>query len=294
MLSRMRARWFARFALSAAALAFAEEDEDSAELESGAFSKVSSVLNKLSNFLGEQEDSQLDDFGELSLAYPRPTDGKVHAMRLKLKDLAVASPMQLFSTGSAGKSLTAEEDAAESEALDEAIAMATEGIHFIGEQGPSAATVIRAKVTGAPDFRRAVAQKCSAPDSVESCRRAAGEDLLCMLAKHAAPDMLRPGDAEAAAAGQLCNLSTEVGNQALMLMAGKAKTSVRSAEEAEEAEAAESVEESDDQMTSEAGEDLKDQEASKPWEHVEQIAGSMLQALRENGWPQQSSGSVHF
>jgi len=240
----------------------------------GVFTKVGSVMDRLSDFLSEREESEMDEGGELSLAYHRPSTGQVHALRLRLKDLAAATPSELFRSSS--ETWTTEEEASEAHALDEAIALATEGIQFMGEEGPSAATVVRARVTGSADFRKAVAKYCSGAESSEACRRAFSEDLLCRLAKKTAPGMLGPGDEEAVTKGLPCDLSGEVNDQKLMLMAGKQKISVRSSDASED---------SDVPMEPDFQHDMESRQAEKPWEHVEQIAGSMLQALSENSWP---------
>jgi len=246
------------------------------EMSTGALAKMGTTLSKLADFMVGQEDSDLDEFGTISLAYSRPTGGDVHTMRLKVKDLAAVDAKKLFE----GSELNSEEEAAETQALDEAIAMATEGIHFMGEeQGPSAATVLRAKVTGSIDFRRAVAEHCPNVETAENCRRDVAEELLCKLAKNAT--LLGHVD-EAAAKGLPCSISSEALDNEVVLMAGKAKTQVRgagaaegSAEDADQAKAA-----------SEMMAEFDRQKAEKPWEHVEKLAGSMLQSLREGAWPQ--------
>mmetsp|Transcript_76782 Transcript_76782/g.225416 ORF Transcript_76782/g.225416 Transcript_76782/m.225416 type:complete len:289 (-) Transcript_76782:76-942(-) len=284
----MARAWLALAGLCAARLALGEEGEQTSESATGALSQMGHVMDALSNFLGKQEDSSLDAGGELSLAYSSPRDGAMQAVRLKLKDLALASPAKLLATGSGSATMSAEEEAAEAEALDEAIAIATEGIHFMGADGPSAATVLRARVAGSPSFRQIVARNCRGAEGEEHepCRRATGEDLLCKLAK-AAPGA---GEEEAAARSELCGEAAtfQPAPQQLMLKEEKVKTSVRSEEASTEGVAMQLAEAQED--VENLASEVQGEKAKKPWEKVELLAGSMLQALQETA----ADGSYEF
>jgi len=277
--------------------------------ESFSPSRMGSVVGALTEFV----DTKLETSDELKstqddsvivLSFAKGSKSHPRTVLLKLTDLGAASPREVGGEAAAlGLSRQEEsEEAQQTVVLDQAIAAATEVLHYINDAGLTPQTVLKAKITGARPFRKFVRRSCDGVPAESSfqCRKQKSEELLCGMMKVAGLKQKVQVELDATATGKTCSLPEDLGGlpakigaqakafpAAAALSQEGAKTVLAADASLETASRSEQELKATD--ASQAGfgimHGLEKPEADEEWVQVDNLARSALKLLEEADTP---------
>jgi len=269
--------------------------------------RMGSVVNALTNFVDTKMETSDDlkeaqDDSVIVLAYAKGTKFPAKTVLVKLGDLGAVGPEELGTMDAAGS-----EWSQQTMVLDQAIAAASESLHYISGAGLTPETVMRAKITGARPFRKLVRKGCG--DEGIQCRKQKSEELLCAMTKIGGSNLKSTVELEATAAAMTCQLNFGLSGLPAKvrehLEASPAAATALSQEGAKTRLAADAALE----VASRSEQELKATDASragfgimhgleKPqadeeWVQVDNLVRSMLKLLDEKDAPEEWPNRMH-